>query len=116
MSRVSFARVMIEVDLFVDLPRSISLSMPDGTIIKQRVIYKYKPRFCSICCMPGHTSNVCQKLNSSAKDTSASGMIKRPSASPPSSSAEDIGQPTGDRWPNPVGVVSESREAIQGGG
>jgi len=25
------------------------------------------------------------------------------------------GQPTGDRWPNPLGVVSESREAIRGG-
>ncbi|KAH8489978.1 hypothetical protein H0E87_025264, partial [Populus deltoides] len=24
------------------------------------------------------------------------------------------GQPTGDRWPNPLGVVSESREAIRG--
>jgi hypothetical protein len=59
MSRVSFARVMIEVDLSADLPRSISLSMPDGTIIKQRVIYEYKPRFCSHCCMPGHTSSIC---------------------------------------------------------
>jgi hypothetical protein len=46
---------------------------------KQRVIYKYKPQFCSICCMPGHTSNVCQKLNFGAEDTSASRMIKRAS-------------------------------------
>jgi hypothetical protein len=82
MSRVSFARVMIEVNLSDDLPRSISLSMPDGTIIKQRVIYEYKPQFCSICCIPGHTSNVCQKLNSGAEDTSGSGMIKQASASP----------------------------------
>lgn len=89
MSRVSFARVMIEMNLSEDLPRSISLSMPDGTIIKQRVIYEYKPRFYSICCITGHTGNVCQKLNSSAEDTSASRMIKQ--AFDPSSSAEDIG-------------------------
>ena len=35
MSQVSFAKVMIEVDLSVDLPRSISLSMPDRTIISK---------------------------------------------------------------------------------
>ncbi|KAJ6976346.1 hypothetical protein NC653_028459 [Populus alba x Populus x berolinensis] len=46
MSRVSFARVMIEVNVFADLPHSISLSMSNGTIIKKRVIYEYKPRFC----------------------------------------------------------------------
>ncbi|KAJ7013945.1 hypothetical protein NC653_003537 [Populus alba x Populus x berolinensis] len=112
MSRVSPARVMIELNLSANLPRFISLSMLDGTIIKQRVIDEYKPQFCSICCMPGHTSNVCQKLNSSTKDTSAFGMIKQASTSPPSSSAEDNGQPSGDCCPNLLGVVSGSRKAI----
>jgi hypothetical protein len=40
---VSFARVMIEVNLSNNLPCSISLSIPDDIIIKQRVIYEYKP-------------------------------------------------------------------------
>jgi len=43
MYRVSFARVMIEVNLSNNLPCSISLSIPDDIIIKQRVIYEYKP-------------------------------------------------------------------------
>jgi hypothetical protein len=47
MSRVSFAKVMIEVDLSADLPRSVNISMPDGKIIKQRVIYEYMLKFCS---------------------------------------------------------------------
>ncbi|KAL9400876.1 hypothetical protein Peur_004725 [Populus x canadensis] len=102
MSRVPFARVMIEVNLSNDLPCLTSLSMLDGTIIKQRVIYEYKPRFCSFYCITGHTSNVCQKLHSGVEDTSASGMIKQ--ASDLSSSTDDIGQATGDCCLNPVGV------------
>jgi len=89
MFRVSFARVMIKVNLYADLPHFIKLSMLDGTIIKRRVIYEYKPRYYSICCIPGHTINVCQKLNSGAEDTFAYGMITR--AFDPCSSAEAIG-------------------------
>jgi len=113
MSRVSFARVMVEVTLTDDLPHSISLSMPDGTIINQKVIYEYKPRFCSFCCITGHTSNVCQKLNSCAEGTSTSGKLKRASGLP--SPADDIVQDTGDSYLHPVGVASGSRDAIQGG-
>lgn len=115
MSRVPFARVMIEVNLFADLLHSINLSMLNGTIIKQRIMYEYKPRFYSICCMLGHTSNVCQKLNFGTEDTSVPGMIKRASTSPFRSSAEDTGHPSGDSCPNPIGAIFESREAIQGG-
>ncbi|KAJ6907499.1 hypothetical protein NC651_018036 [Populus alba x Populus x berolinensis] len=67
MSRVSFARVMVEVTLTNDLPCSIRLSMPDGTIINQKVIYEYKPRFCSNCRIAGHTTNVYQKLHLGAE-------------------------------------------------
>jgi len=87
--------------------------MPDGTIIKRRVIYEYKPRYCSICCIPGHTINVCQKLNLGAEDTFAYGMITR--VSDPCSSAEAIGQAIGDCCLNFIRAVSGSREAIQGG-
>ena len=111
MSRVSFARVMVEVHLIDDLPHSISLSMPDGTIINQKVIYEYKPRFCSFCCITGHTSNVCRKLNPGAEGSPASGKLKR--ASDLRSPAEDIGQDTGDYGLQPVELASGSREALQ---
>ena len=102
MSRVSFARVMVEVTLTNDLPCSIRLSVPDGTIINQKVIYEYKPRFYSNCRIPGHTTNVCQKLHSSVEGTSASGMMKR--ASDLCSLADDI-----DQSLQPIRVISESR-------
>ena len=82
MSQVNFARVMIKVDLSANLPRSINLSMPDGTIIKQWVIHKYMLKFCSHCCMPGHTSIACQKLNTGAEDSPTLKMVKRAHVSP----------------------------------
>ena len=106
MSKVSFARVMVEVTLTDDLPRSIHLSMPDETIINQKVIYEYKPRFCSNCHLPSHTTNVCQKLHSGVEDTTTSEMMKTDLGSP----ADDINQPL-----QPKGVLSESREAPRGG-
>jgi hypothetical protein len=47
MSRLSFSRVMIEVDLSADLIRSINISLPNGTSFEQRVIYEYLPQFCT---------------------------------------------------------------------
>jgi len=121
MSRVSFAKVMIEVDLSTDLPRSINLSMPDGKIIKQRVIYEYMLKFCSHCCMLGHTSTACLKLNTGAEDSPISGMAKRSHVSPPGSSNEAatvnpiISQPSGDSCPNAERVVTRSQEVVRRG-
>ncbi|KAJ6880904.1 hypothetical protein NC652_034046 [Populus alba x Populus x berolinensis] len=39
MSQVSFARVMIEVNLSAKLPRALNISMLDGTLIKQKIVY-----------------------------------------------------------------------------
>ncbi|KAL9380798.1 hypothetical protein Peur_026455 [Populus x canadensis] len=118
---VFFARVMIEVDLLADLPCSVNLSMPDGTIIKQRVIYEYMLKICSYCCMLGHTSNACQKLNTGVEDSPTSRMVKRAHVSPSSSSDEAvavnpvISQPSGDACPNVERVVIRSQEAVRRG-
>ncbi|KAL9375206.1 hypothetical protein Peur_032085 [Populus x canadensis] len=97
MSRVSFTRVMIEVDLSVDLLHSVNLSMPDGTTIKQRVIYEFLLKFYSHCCMSGHTNTVCLKLNIGAEDSPTSGMSSR------------------DPYPNAERAVTGSQEVVRRG-
>jgi hypothetical protein len=112
---------MIEVDLLAELPRSVNLSMPYGTIIKKRVIYEYMLKFCSHWCMPGHTSTACQKLNTGVEDSPTSGMVKRAHVSPSGSSNEAaavnpvISQPSGDPCPNTERVVIGSQEAVRRG-
>jgi len=121
MSWVSFARVMIEVDMLVDLPRFVNLFMPDGTIIKKRVIYEYMLKFCSHCCIPRHASTACQKLNTGVEDSPTSGMVKIAHVSPSGSSNKVaavnpvISQPLGNPCPNVERVVIGSQEAVHRG-
>jgi hypothetical protein len=119
MSRVSFARVIIEVDLLADLPHFVNLFMLDGIIIKQRVIYEYMSKLSSHYCMPGHTSTASQKLNTRAEDSPTSGMVKRahPSGFSDEAAAVNpvISQPSRDPCPNAERAVTGSREAIRKG-
>jgi len=118
MSRVSFTRVMIEVDMSADLLHSVNLSMLDGTIIKLRVIYEFLLKFCSHCCMSGHTSTACPKLNIGAEDSPTSRLVKRAYVSPSSSCDEAavvISQPLRDPYPNAERAVTGSREVIRRG-
>jgi len=118
MSRLSFARVMIEVDLSADLLRSINLSMSDGTTIKQRVIYEFLQKFCSHCCMSRHTNTAYLKLNFGAKDSPTSGMVKRAYVSLSGSSdkaAAVISQPSRNPYPNVERAVTRSRKVVRRG-
>ncbi|KAL9368455.1 hypothetical protein Peur_039654 [Populus x canadensis] len=46
MSWLSDARILIEVDLLVDLPTFINLVLPNGSPLSQQVMYESLPRFC----------------------------------------------------------------------
>ncbi|KAF9685202.1 hypothetical protein SADUNF_Sadunf03G0030100 [Salix dunnii] len=57
MVRLYFVRVLIELDLSqlsTDLLCHIHISFPDGSSIKQRLLYEFLPKFCDLCLMPGH--------------------------------------------------------------
>jgi hypothetical protein len=43
MSRVSYARVLMEVNLLSDLPYSIEVTLPNGNILHQQVVYETLP-------------------------------------------------------------------------
>jgi hypothetical protein len=49
MTRLSYAWVLIEVNLPRDLPSSVNVVLPNGSNIAQQVLYESLPRFCKSC-------------------------------------------------------------------
>jgi hypothetical protein len=61
MTRLSHARVLIEVDLLSDLPSSVNVILPNGTTLPQQIVYESLPRFCKQCNILGHSTLTCTK-------------------------------------------------------
>ncbi|KAJ6888330.1 hypothetical protein NC652_029395 [Populus alba x Populus x berolinensis] len=61
MSRISYARVLVELDLLDDLIHSVDIILPNGTSLTQTVIYETLSRFCRHCKLLGHAIGVCSK-------------------------------------------------------
>ncbi|XP_019255064.1 PREDICTED: uncharacterized protein LOC109233643 [Nicotiana attenuata] len=53
--RISYARVLIEMDITRTLPGTIKLIDPNGKVIEQMVQYDWKPQYCQTCCQTGHS-------------------------------------------------------------
>jgi hypothetical protein len=66
MTRLSYARVLVEIDLLADLPAMINFSLPNGVTMTQNVLYESLPRFCKQCRSLGHNTSSCA-TNSSHK-------------------------------------------------
>ncbi|XP_056697410.1 uncharacterized protein [Spinacia oleracea] len=52
--RISFARILIEVDVTGDLPKYVQIQDPLGNIVKQVVEYEWLPPYCQDCKIVGH--------------------------------------------------------------
>ena len=61
MTRLSYARVLIDIDLLVELPSSIDITLPNGVTKSQAVIYESLPRFCKQCKTLGHSTSASNK-------------------------------------------------------
>ncbi|KAJ6859633.1 hypothetical protein NC652_041808 [Populus alba x Populus x berolinensis] len=61
MTRLSYARVLIEVDLLGDFPNSVYVVLPNGSPLAQQVLYESLPRFCKLCHVMGHNAIACRK-------------------------------------------------------
>lgn len=79
MSRLSYARVLVEVNLLSVLPYSIDINLPNGSLLKQQVIYETLPRFCKHCKILGHLTSTCPKqvAKDSAPAPRASSNVKK---------------------------------------
>ncbi|XP_021754907.1 uncharacterized protein LOC110720205 [Chenopodium quinoa] len=52
--RVSFARVLVEMDVTMTLPDHVWIEDELGVEFKQAIVYDWKPSYCAKCSMPGH--------------------------------------------------------------
>ncbi|KAL9230644.1 hypothetical protein vseg_005969 [Gypsophila vaccaria] len=59
-SKVSFARILIEVDVSKELPAAIIVATPYDDKFIQRVDYEWVPYYCSHCQKLGHQLEHCR--------------------------------------------------------
>ncbi|XP_021766230.1 uncharacterized protein LOC110730713 [Chenopodium quinoa] len=52
--RVSFAKVLIEIDVTKPFPKSVFVESPSKEILELKVVYEWTPPFCSKCNKVGH--------------------------------------------------------------
>ncbi|KAI5682027.1 hypothetical protein M9H77_03255 [Catharanthus roseus] len=57
--RISYARVLVNVDLAKDLTTEVKLNLPNGKKRMQYITYENLPKFCSVCKLVGHNFERC---------------------------------------------------------
>ncbi|KAK4389433.1 hypothetical protein Sango_2280300 [Sesamum angolense] len=60
MERISYARILVEVDASKKLVDHVEFILPNGVVRKQSIIYEFTPKFCSTCHRFGHLKESCQ--------------------------------------------------------
>nr|XP_009590938.1 uncharacterized protein LOC104088038 [Nicotiana tomentosiformis] len=53
-ARVSYARLLVEMDIIRGLPDSVTVPDPNGQAFEQAIEYDWVPAYCSICLQVGH--------------------------------------------------------------
>jgi hypothetical protein len=71
LTRLSYARVLVEINLLPDLPYSIEVTLPNGSIFSQQVVYETLPRFCKHCRTIGHITSTCTKSSNEPSKVTA---------------------------------------------
>ncbi|KAL0337747.1 UNVERIFIED_CONTAM: hypothetical protein Scaly_2049800 [Sesamum calycinum] len=69
MERVSYARILVEVDASKKLVDHVEFILPNGVVRKQPIVYEYTPKFCSTCNRFGHLNESCQPSAATATAT-----------------------------------------------
>ncbi|KAJ6370146.1 hypothetical protein OIU76_028423 [Salix suchowensis] len=62
MARLSYACVLVEIDLRKKLRESVAICLPNGVMIDQQIVYETLPKFCSYCKVLGHMVETCSKF------------------------------------------------------
>ncbi|XP_074315117.1 uncharacterized protein LOC141651297 [Silene latifolia] len=84
--RLSFARIMIEVDVSQKLPDDILLHTPFGQVL-QRVVYEWLPYYCSHCKKLGHEVQKCRHLKPKPVQAPVTVAVSAPTQVPSRASA-----------------------------
>lgn len=59
--RISYTRVLVEVDIARELVTEVSIKLLNGKLREQYVDYENLPKFCSSCQVLGHSLELCKK-------------------------------------------------------
>jgi len=59
--RISFARVLVEVDVSSNIVSEVEIQLPTGVVYHQSVIPEFTPKFCQRCKTFGHVEGTCGK-------------------------------------------------------
>jgi len=65
LSRMSYARVLVEIDLLEELRHSVEITLLEGLTLHQKVVYETLPKYCNFCHVLGHTRLLCSKAAAS---------------------------------------------------
>ena len=65
LSRMSYARVLVEIDLLEEIQHSVEISLPEGPALHQSVVYETLPKYCTFCHVLGHVRLLCPKAAAS---------------------------------------------------
>ncbi|KAL0305271.1 UNVERIFIED_CONTAM: hypothetical protein Scaly_2991100 [Sesamum calycinum] len=60
MERISYARILVEVDASKPLVDQVDFMLPNGVMRSQPVVYEFIPKFCTKCNRFGHLEASCQ--------------------------------------------------------
>jgi len=63
---MSYARVLVEIDLLEELQHSVEITLPEGPFLHQQVVYETLPKYCHLCHVLGHTHLLCPKAVATA--------------------------------------------------
>ncbi|XP_074282963.1 uncharacterized protein LOC141607506 [Silene latifolia] len=106
-AKLSFARVMVEVDISKSLPEEVCFSTPYHDLISQKIIYEWMPYYYEGCKKLGHTKDFCRLNKAKAKQTQVyQPIVTR--TNPPSSVVGASECSELDPTPSVQGVLSSS--------
>ncbi|XP_074305736.1 uncharacterized protein LOC141640956 [Silene latifolia] len=82
-ARLSFARILVEVDISKDLPDHIDINAPFIGHSSQRIVYEWLPYYCKTCFKLGHTDSNCKRNRPAQADAPKSTTIAQKAHGPP---------------------------------
>lgn len=91
--RVSYARILVEMDITKELPQTITIADNEGEKIQQAIEYEWRPLFC----------NKCQKVGHSCDKPKVRKQWKPKQVKQPEANVESKKEEVDDRGSNAVG-------------
>ena len=59
--RLAFVKICVEIEAYMEIPRSIKVGMRDGSVVIVSVEVSWYPQKCLYCSIFGHVAKTCPK-------------------------------------------------------